>query len=167
LDPSLGNISVDLTRRHKAAVTTVLALLIATLLLSVVAYVGKSYFRQQPSTPVDIDIGVRITILFLGLGAIVWRRTKFATMRLQDIGGLQGAEGLLSTLQKTTLQIAFLGAAIAAVGFIATLVTGNDLYTYWSAAISIVVLIYSYPKKSSWVRTVLRFADPRQDKAAE
>ena len=165
MDPSLGNISVELTRRHKAAVTTVLGLLIATLLLSVVAYLGKSYFRQQVNPPVDI--GVRITILFLGLGSIVWRRTKFATMRLQDIGGLQGAEGLLSTLEKTTLQIAFLGAAIAAVGFVATLVTGNDLYTYWAAAISIVVLIYSYPTKSSWVRTVLRFADPRRDKAGE
>src|SRR5258705_3334434 len=142
-----------------------MGLLIATLLLSVVAYLGKTYFRQQVNP--TLDIGVRITIRFSRLGAIVWSRTKSATMRLQDIGGLQGAEGLLSTLEKPTLQIAFLGAAIAAVGFVATLVTGNDLYTYWAAAISIVVLIYSYPTKSSWVRTVLRFADPRQDKAGE
>ena len=98
-------------------------------------------------------------MLILGLGSVVWRRTKFSTMRLQDIGSLQGAAGLLQTLEKTTLQLAMLGAGIALIGFITTLVTGNPLYTYWAAAIALVVLVYVYPTQSSWERTLKRFAE--------
>jgi hypothetical protein len=136
---------------------TVTGLLLATLLLSVVAFLGKGYFRQQMNP--SLDIAVRITILVLGLGSIVWRRTKLSPMRLQDIGGLQGPAGLLGTLEKTTLQLALLGAAIAAIGFVTTLLTGNDLYTYWSGVISVVVLLYCYPTRSFWARVLNRFIE--------
>ena len=48
-------------------------------------------------------------------------------MRLQDIAGLAVSLVFIKTLEKTTIQIALLGAAIAAIGFIATLMTGNEL----------------------------------------
>jgi len=80
-------------------------------------------------------------------------------MRLQDIGGLQGPLGLLSTLEKTTIQLAFFGATIAAIGFIATLITGNEVNTYQGTAISLVVLLYSYPTKTSWSRVINYFAE--------
>ena len=86
-------------------------------------------------------------------------------MRLQDIAGLQGVTGLLKTLEKTTVQIALLGSAITAIGFIATLVTGNDLYTYWASAIAIVVLVYCYPTKSSWLRALYRFTQPNPEQS--
>jgi hypothetical protein len=154
-----------LARRHKAAAITVAGLLIATLLLSLASLLGKSFFRQQSNS--SLDIVVRITILILGLGSIAWRRTKFSTMRLQDIGALQGAHGLLSTLERTTLQIAFLGAAIAAIGFIATLLTGNDFYTYGAGAIGVAVLLYCYPSKSSWTLAIERFAAKPEDKSTD
>ena len=157
MDATSPESQAELARRHKAAATTVLGLLVATILLSVVAFLGKPYFRQQPNPP--LDIAVRIVILVLGLGAIAWRRTKFAPMRLQDIVGLAGVTGLLKTLEKTTVQLAFLGAAITSIGFVATLATGNDLYTYWAGAIAVVVLVYCYPTKSSWLRTVYRFTE--------
>ncbi len=156
-DPTSSEAQAELARRHKAAATTVLGLLVATILLSVIAFLGKPYFRQQVNPP--LDIAVRILILMLGLGAIALRRTKFGAMRLQDIVGLQGITGLLKTLEKTTVQIAFLGAAITTIGFIATLATGNDLYTYWASAIAVVVLVYCYPTKSSWLRTLYRFTE--------
>jgi len=157
-----GKVPPELLRRHKAAAMTVAGLLIATLLLSLVSLVGNNFFRQQYNPP--LDIAVRITILMLGLGSIVWRRTKFSTMRLQDIGALQGSRGLLSTLERTTLQIAFLGAAIAAIGFIATLLTGNAFYTYGAGAIAVAVLLYCYPSKSSWLRALERFG-PNSEKS--
>lgn len=161
MDPTSPEAQAEITRRHKAAATTVLGLIVATVLLSIVAYLGKPYFRQQVNPP--LDLAVRIVILVLGLGAVVWRRTKFQPMRLQDIAGLNGVTGLVRTLEKTTLQLAVLAAAIAITGFVATLMTGNELYTFWAGAISIVVLIYCYPTKSSWLRTVYRFTDPRQE----
>jgi hypothetical protein len=145
----------ELVRRHKAAATTVAGLLVAVVLLSAIAYLGKGYFRQQQNP--TLDIGLRITILILGLGAIALRRTRFSTMRLQDIGALKGSTGLLATLEKTTLQLALLGAGIAALGFIGTVLTANDVYTYWAGLIAIVVLVYCYPSRKAWQRTVQQF----------
>ena len=71
-------------------------------------------------------------------------------MRLQDIVGLAGVSGLLQALEKTTIQIACFAAAISLIGFISTFVTGNDGYTYWSSAVSVILLIWCYPLKSIW-----------------
>jgi hypothetical protein len=146
----------ELGRRHKAAATTVAGLLVAVVLLSVVAFLAKGYFTKQQNP--TLDVGLRIIILILGLGAVALRRTRFSTMRLQDIGALKGPHGVLVTLEKTTLQLAVLGAGIASLGFVGTLVTGNDIYTYWAGLIAVVVLIYCYPSRKSWERTVKQFA---------
>jgi hypothetical protein len=159
LDPTSPEAQAELVRRHKAAATTVLGLLVAAVLLSVLAFLGRPYFTEKPNPP--LDIAVRIIILVLGLGAVVWRRTKFQPMRLQDIVGLAGVSGLLKTLEKTTLQISLLGAAIALIGFISTLVTGNERYSYWSGAIAIIVFIYCYPTKSSWLRALYKFTESK------
>ena len=79
-------------------------------------------------------------------------------MRLQDIGGLEGASGLLRTLEKTTLLVALIGSAISVMGFIATLLSGNDFYTYGAGLVGVAVLLYCYPTRSSWNRTVQQFA---------
>jgi uncharacterized protein YhhL (DUF1145 family) len=146
----------ELQRRHKATVTTVRILLIVTVLLSAIAFLINSSLapRNNPS----LDIAVRITILVFGLGAITLRRTKFATMRLQDIGALKGASGLLITFQRTTLQVAILGAIIAVVGFIATLLTANAFYSYGAGLVALAVLLYCYPIRSSWEKAIKRFA---------
>ena len=157
MEPTSPEAQAELARRHKSAATTVVGLLIATVLLSVVAFLSDAYLIEKPNPP--LDIAVRIVILVLGLGSVVWRRTKFQPMRLQDIAGLAGVSGLIKTLEKTTVQIALIGAAIAAIGFIATLLTGNERYSYWSGAIAVVVFIYSYPTKSSWLKTMYRFAE--------
>jgi hypothetical protein len=156
------DIQAELNRRHRAAATTVAGLIIAAILLSIVAFLGKGYFTQQSNPP--LEMALMLVILFLGLGAIVWRRTKFGRMRLQDIGSLEGPPGLLSTLEKTTIQLAFFGATIAAIGFIGTLITGNEGHTYRGTAIALVVLIYSYPTKTSWNRLVNYFADSAEAK---
>lgn len=132
-------------------------LIVCTVLLCVVAYLGREYFRQQPNP--SLDIAARITILILGLGSIAWRRTKFATLRLQDIGALQGAPGLIRTMEKTTLQLSLIAAAVVVIGFITTLLTGNEFYSYTGGAVGLVVLLYCYPTKRSWFKTVQRFAE--------
>ena len=157
MDPTSPEAQAELARRHKAAATTVIGLLVATVLLSVLAYLGRPYFTEKPNPP--LDIAVRIVILVLGLGAVVWRRTKFQPMRLQDIAGLGGVTALLKTLEKTTVQIALLGASITAIGFISTLMTGNERYSYWSGAIAVIVFIYCYPTKASWLRALYRFTE--------
>ena len=154
----------ELARRHKAAATTVLGLLVATVLLSIVAFLARPYFTDRPN--IVLDMAVRIVILILGLGAVVWRRTKFQPMRLQDIAGLDGVTGLLKALEKTTIQLALLGAAIASIGFVATLMTGNERYTYWAGAIAVIVFIYCYPTRQSWLRALYRFTEKPASESA-
>jgi peptidoglycan/LPS O-acetylase OafA/YrhL len=141
-------------------------LLIATFLLAILAFVARAYLVEKPPN-LPLDWATRIVVLFLGLGAIVWRRTRFSAMRLQDIAGVAGVAGLIRTLEKTTIQLALIAVAIALIGFVVTVIQGNELYTYWSCAIAVVVLIYSYPTKSSWLKTVYYFTDPRTEPATE
>jgi hypothetical protein len=149
-------IQTELVRRHKATARTVVALLVLTILLSAIAFLGKNLFRHQ-SNP-SLDIAWRITILIFGLGSVVLRRTKFSTMRLQDIAALKGDSGLLRTLEKTTIQVALLGTVIGAFGFIATVGTGVEFYTYESGLVGLVVLLYCYPTRASWQRAIQKFS---------
>lgn len=149
-------VPAELARRHRSTTTTVWSLLIAVVLLAVLAFVCKKFLTQQVNS--SLDIAVRISILIFFLGAITLRRTKFAAMRLQDIGALRGPSGLLATLQKTTLQVATIGAAIGIIGFVATLLTGNEFYTYVAAVAGVVVILYAYPVRGSWEQALQRFA---------
>ena len=160
VNPTSPEAQAELARRHKSAATTVAGLFIATVLLSIVAFVARPYLIEKPPN-LPLDMAVRILVLVLGLGTIIWRRNKLSPMRLQDIAGLQGVSGLVKTLEKVTIQMAILAESIATIGFIVTLVTGNELYTYWSGAIAAVVLVYCYPTKSSWLRMVYYFTDRR------
>jgi hypothetical protein len=151
-----ANVQAELLRRHKSTVTTVLSLLVAVVLLCVLAFVSQKFLVQR-SNP-SLDMGVRISILIFGLGAIALRRTRFATMRLQDIAALQGASGLLATLQKTTLLVALIGAAVALIGFTSTLMSGAPLYTYQAGVVAAAVLLYGYPVRASWEQAVKRYS---------
>ena len=148
-------LQAELARRHKSAATTVAGLLVASILLSVIAFLARPYLIEKPNSP--LNAAINVGTLILGLGVIVWRRTKFTPARLQDIVGLAGVSGLLQTLEKTVIQMALIASAITAFGFITTLVTGYDFYTYRSSAIAVVLLIYSYPMKGSWINAIRRF----------
>ena len=150
-----SNSQAELIRRHRTAVLTVRALLALTVALSAAAFLGRNHFRHQDNP--TLDMALRIAILIFGLGSVVLRRTRFSAMRLQDIAALRGISGLLATLQRTTIQVALLGAAIAVFGFIATFTTGNDFYSYGAGLVGFVVLLYCYPTRTSWQQAVARF----------
>lgn len=159
-----ADVETELVTRHKATVKTVLSLLVGVVLLCVLAFVSQRFLtaRTNPS----LDIAVRITILCFGLGAIVLRRTRFAQMRLQDIGALQGPSGLIISLQRTTLLVALIGAVVVVIGFVSTLFTGAPLYTYQAGVVAAAVLLYGYPVRSAWQQAVRRFATPESQSAS-
>ncbi len=153
---STTSIQSELVQRHKVTARTVSALLIAVVLLCVLALVSRKFLTQQSDS--SLHIAFIITILVLGLAAIAFRRTRFATMRLQDIASLRGPSGLLITLQRTTLQLALIATTAAVIGFIATLLTGNDSYTYRAGLVAVAILLYCYPVRRSWEKAVQRFS---------
>jgi peptidoglycan/LPS O-acetylase OafA/YrhL len=154
------DVQAELLRRHKSTVTTVLSLLVAVILLCVLAFVSQKFLTQKNNP--SLDMVVRISIVIFGLGAIALRRTKFAKMRLQDIAAIQGASGLIITLQRTTVLVAVIGITVALIGFVSTLMTGDPWYTYQAGVVAAAVLLYGYPVRTSWEQAVNRYS-PAED----
>lgn len=142
----------ELKRRHRAAVITVAGFIVLTLVLVAVAFAGKDFiYRQGDPTLIG---ALWIAIVVFAIGSLVLRRTKFSAMRLQDIAALRGITGLLKTLQGTTVQVACLGGAIALMGFIITMLTGDQWDMARAGGVALIVLLYCYPRRSAWQRVV-------------
>jgi hypothetical protein len=106
---------------------------------------------------------LRFIIIFLGVGAIVFRRTRFSAMRLQDIAALRGASGLLETLQKTTVIVALIAALIAVLGLLISVMTGAGTDMLYLGVIAGAVLLYAYPRRAAWDAVVRALADGDAD----
>jgi hypothetical protein len=142
----------ELERRHSAAARVVLAMLVFTLLLTGLALAGvfAGALRFDPTTA----NALRFVIIFLGVGAIVFRRTRFSAMRLQDIGALRGAAGLLRTLEATTVTVALIGGLVALLGFVISVMTGFGTDMLYFGVIAAAVLLYCYPRRAAWRKVV-------------
>jgi hypothetical protein len=147
--PDLQN---ELAQRHRQASLVVIGFLAFTLILVAIAFWA---LRGIPRGDQSLVMPLWITILVFGLGALVLRRTRFAAMRLKDIAAVKGTSALLKTLQKTTIQIACIGGAVAVMGFVIAIRTGDWLDMLRAGGVAVIVLIYSFPIKSSWQRAVV------------
>jgi hypothetical protein len=144
----------ELVRRHRTAALVVAGFLVLNIVLVAIAYFATDRIFR-PGSPSTI-MGLWIAVLVSGLGAFVIRRTRFAAMRLKDIAALRGLSGLLKTLQGTTIQIACLGGAIALMGFVITILTGDWTSMLRAAGVSAIVLIYCFPFRRAWQRAVIQ-----------
>ena len=146
------SVQSELARRHRTAAMVVGALLGLTVaLVGIAFFAAESLYRPGDRT---LAMALWITIMIFALGSFVLRRTRFNSMRLQDIASLRGITGLLATLQGTTIQVAFIGGAIALMGFIVTIMTGNKFDMLRAGGVAAIVLLYSYPQRAAWQRVV-------------
>lgn len=152
------NIQGELARRHRTAAMVVGAMLGLTIALIGIAFVAAESLHR-PGDP-SLAMALWIAILIFGLGSFVLRRTRLQVMRLQDIAALRGVSGLLATLQGTALQIAFIGGAIALMGFIVTIMTGNKYDMLRAGSVAAIVLISAYPQRVAWQRLVQSVEEP-------
>jgi hypothetical protein len=152
MEQTSESIQAELARRHRTAAMIVGALLGLTIALIGIAF-AASESLHRPGDP-SLAMALWIAILIFGLGSFVLRRTRLQGMRLQDIAALRGLSGLLATLQGTTIQVAFIGGAIALMGFVVMIMTGNKYDMLRAGGVAIIVLLYSYPQRASWQRVV-------------
>ena len=144
----------ELARRHRAASLAVQLLVTASLLLVVLAYAGVRLPLESLQFPPAAYGTIWIVILFLGLGAVAFRRWRFNAVRLQGVASLGGPPALLATLQTTTLLLAALAALVALGGFV--------LYSVWreptdmlkAGVVALAVLLYAYPRRAAWRQVV-------------
>jgi hypothetical protein len=138
----------ELARRHRAAARVVVAVFLFTLALVALALAVAA--RLPVSFDPTIANALRLAVVFLGVGAVVFRRTRFSAMRLQDIAALRGASGLLETLQWTTVYVALTGGVVALLGFFISLMTGDWRDMGSMGVIAVAVLLYGYPRRAAW-----------------
>jgi hypothetical protein len=152
MNPNPAVMQNELVRRHRTAIMIVAGFLVLDMALIVIAFfMADRIFRPGDRS---LIMALWITILVSGLGAFVIRRTRFAPMRLQDLTALRGVSGLLKTLQATTIQLACLGGAIALMGFVITILTGEWRDMVRAGGVSAIVLCYCFPFRSAWERVV-------------
>lgn len=144
----------ELIRRHRVTAMVVRSFLVVTIALIAVAFTGRAPVLGQANPDLTSVWFLRITIVVLGIGAVSLRRTRFIAARLQDIAALRGVSGLLQTLQNTTLQVSVLGLLIALMGFVLMMLTGVVDNMVFIGIAALAVLIYCYPRRSSWERVV-------------
>jgi uncharacterized YccA/Bax inhibitor family protein len=144
----------ELTRRYRTTSIVVIGFLVLDVALMAIAFFAANAL-YRPGDP-SIVMGLWIAILVFGLGAFVIRRTRFAAMRLKDVAALRGVSGLLKTLQDTTIQVASIGGAIALMGFVLTMLTGDWTNMLRSGGVAAIVLIYCFPFRSAWERVVIQ-----------
>jgi hypothetical protein len=90
----------------------------------------------------------------LSLGAFVLQRLRFSVSRLQDIAVIRGVSGLLKDMQGSAILMATIGGAVALLGFVITIRTGDENNMMRAGIIAAVILVYCYPRKSAWRRVV-------------
>ena len=154
------NIEGELQRRYRSALLAVTAMFALTALLVALAFMGVRPHLPNGMYNSAVYGALWITILFLGLGAIVVRRARFAAVRLEAIASLRGPVGLLVTLQRTTIIVAFVGGAIAVLGYLLALLTDDTTSMRNSAIIAIAVLFYCYPRRAAWQRVIVATQQP-------
>ena len=164
MTPNPASLQNELERRYRTATLIIAGFLVLNLALLAIAYFATDRIFR-PGAPSTI-MGLWITVLIFGLGAFVIRRTRFAAMRLKDIAALRGVSGLLKTLQDTTIQIACIGGAIALMGFVITILTGDWTNMLRAGGVSVIVLIYCFPFRGAWQR-VVRQLDQDDDLSAQ
>lgn len=143
----------ELERSYRTAMLTVSGFILLTFLLIAIAFLATNAITRRGDFWLVGALHVAVAIF--GVGAIVHRRIKFATMRLQDIAGVRGTSGLLHTLKSGTIELASIGGAIALMGFIATILSGNPFEMLYLGVVALaVLLLYSFPRKSSWRRLI-------------
>lgn len=152
--PNSEGLQDELRRRHRTSTLVVAGFFILDIVLLVIAFFASERI-SRPGDP-GITMGLWIAVLVFGLGAFVVRRTKFAAMRLKDIAAVKGASGLLKTLQDTTIQIASIGGAIALMGFVITILTGDWTNMLRAGGVGAIVLVYCFPFRSAWQRVVMQ-----------
>ena len=153
-----ADIQSELDRRHRSATMVVLFFFALDVVLVTIAYFAGARIYRPAN--LQLAFGLWLVILICGLGVFVLRRTRFSAMRLQDLAAVKGVSALLRTLQGTTIQVASIGGAIGLLGFIITIITGDWTNMLRAAGVSVIVLLYCYPFKSAWQRTVRQLAPP-------
>lgn len=145
----------ELNKRYRTTVFIVLGQIFVVLFLIVAAWLFVSKIQINLS---DQDfMTLWVAVLFIAIGSFVMRRLFFSWERLKNVGLLKGVSGVLGTLQRNSIILSFFGVAVALLGFLITVFSGNSADMFRAGAIALVVFLINFPRKSIWKTVVSNF----------
>jgi hypothetical protein len=95
-----------------------------------------------------------VIALILALSSVVLRRTQLGPGKLHEVGSARGGQGVARHLLNFTLISAALGEAVAILGLMLTMLSGDSMDVIRLAAVALVVVLLAYPRRTSWDRAV-------------
>jgi hypothetical protein len=136
-------------------------LIVLVFAASIAAYVIIGIFiaRASASAGTWFPLPFYVAAVFLALGSLALHRTQFRPLRLEAVAGLRGTEGLVKHFVKITVISAALAEACGLLGLISGLTGGDQWDVIRLGVVGLVVVLYNYPKRSSWQRAVNYFAE--------
>jgi hypothetical protein len=149
---------------HRTAWLVVILMAVSIAVYTAIGVVVVS----SAEAPVDQPSWLRgfyVAALFLALGSVAIRRTQLRWLRLQVVAGLKGVEGLVKHFANVTIISAALAEAIGMLGLLSSFLGGGmrDVLTF--GVISMLVVLFSYPRRDAWERTINYFASNAPGKA--
>ncbi len=144
----------EFLRRHRATQIVVFGILASVGVLLIASLVATRFFTPTAFDP-TLMLALRVGIAVFAVGVIIFRRVRMQPARLRDIHGVEGMSNLLASLQTTTIILAVICEAIAVMGFVATILTGDTFNALFACGVAIVLLVfYVFPRRAVWQRIV-------------
>jgi len=142
----------ELNKRYRTTVFIVLGQIFVVLFLIVAGafFVPKIQNDLSEQDFLTLWVGV----LFIAVGSFVIRRLFFSWERLKNVGILKGVSGVLSALQRNSIILGFFAVAVAGLGFLITLYSGNGADMFRAGVIALVVFLINFPRKKIWKTVV-------------
>jgi hypothetical protein len=143
-----GENLANLEKRYRITLFIVSAQMILAMILVFLSFLMVRFGEKSDSSQDFTTFWVGI--LFIAIGSFVLRRLFFNWDRLRNTVILKGVPGLLTTLQTNSVILGLLAEIVAIIGFIISILSGNSSDMVRAAAISLVVFLINFPRKSVW-----------------
>lgn len=143
-----AEIQMELEKRYRTAAFIVAGQIVLTIVFIVTAWIIAPASQKMVSSNDLMPFWVGA--LFIAIGSFVLRRMLFRWDRLRDIVLLKGVFGLLRDLQKNAILLGAMAELIALIGFVVAFISGNPYEMLRAGAISLVVFLINFPRKSVW-----------------
>jgi hypothetical protein len=138
----------ELNNRYRTTVFIVLGQIFVVLFLIVAAWLMVT--KVQISLSDQDFTTLWVAVLFIAVGSFILRRMFFNWERLKNIGLLKGIAGVLGTLQRNSIILGIFGVAVAILGFVISIFSGNSSDMLRAGAIALVVFLINFPRKKVW-----------------
>ncbi len=100
-------------------------------------------------------------VIVLGLIVVILRRVLMSQIVMRQ-ATLRGVEAVLSKLLTTTIICLVVAEVVAILGLFFYFFTGDYQYSWRLGVVSILLILYSFPRRGEWKRAVITSAKERE-----